>query len=294
MRTLRLIVAYDGTAYAGWQWQSRQVSVQQRMEEAWQKVTGESLRIIASGRTDAGVHARGQVCSLRTESAMDVGRLAKALSAVLPQDIVVEKAEQAVDGFHAIRDAVCKTYHYRVVAGPVRDVFETNRAWFVPGELQGAAIREAAASLVGTHDFSSFEASGSARQSTVRTVLRLEVDEQCRGRQYFGFTISADGFLYNMVRIIAGSLVQVGRGARDPEWLRQALAGRDRSLSGPTAPARGLCLVSVCYDDWCGCGAGECLGKQLPQRRHPGGETNHSGEDPGPAGEFRPEPPGTG
>lgn len=281
MRTLRLTVAYDGTAYAGWQLQKGQVSVQQRMEEAWLKITGEQIRIIASGRTDAGVHARGQVCSLRTATELEPEILARALSANLPHDIVVDDVRPAPEGFHAIRDAVCKTYQFRIVAGHARDVFENRRAWFIPERLDLAAMQQAAAVLRGRHDFASFQAAGSLRQSTVRNVLRLDLEGRLQhGRQYLTLEIAADGFLYNMVRIIAGSLSLVGRGVRDLEWIRRSLTAADRLSAGPTAPAHGLCLVSVCYDGACACWAGECIGRNLP--RPPPGRSGGpvDGEDP--------------
>jgi len=265
MRNLRLTIAYDGTGYSGWQFQPNGMSIQQALESAWQTITGEQLRITASGRTDAGVHARGQVCSLRTASEIDCESLVRAINANVPRDIVVEQISEAPEGFHAIRDAVNKCYEYRIVAGRLRDVMDSRTAWHVGELLDISAMQDAARCLVGKHDFASFQATGSNRLSSVREIRRLAVSDVTRNsRQYITIGISADGFLYNMVRIIAGSLVQVGRGTRNSQWLEESLGALDRMTSGPTAPALGLCLVSVCYPEMCVCGAGECpAGKGL-------------------------------
>jgi tRNA pseudouridine38-40 synthase len=260
MRSLRLTVAYDGTGYVGWQLQLNGISVQQRMEEAWQRVTGEQVRFTASGRTDAGVHALGQVCSVATMSGLECETLLRALNANLPPDIAVTEVASAPEGFHAIRDAIHKTYRYSVVAGPVRPVFGRQTAWHVPVPLDVDAMRLAAAALVGEHDFAAFQAAGSERQSTVRRITRLEVKPRDGDAgQGVELEVSADGFLYNMVRIIAGSLVLVGRGNHPPAWVKAGLESRDRSRTGPTAPAHGLCLLAVCY-------AGSCRRPDLPDR----------------------------
>lgn len=257
MRSLRLTVAYDGGGYVGWQLQLNGVSVQQRLEEAWLRVTGEQVRFTASGRTDAGVHARGQVCSLATMSTLDNATLVRALNANLPDDIAVCDVAEAPAGFHAIRDAIQKTYRYSIFAGPVRPVFGRNTRWHVPVELDLAAMQSAAAALTGEHDFAAFQAAGSDRQTTVRRVTRMAVTgTACEEGQGVEFEISANGFLYNMVRIIAGSLALVGRGSHPPEWVRAGLESRDRARTGPTAPAHGLCLLAVCYEGHC-----RCLGK---------------------------------
>ncbi len=271
MRNLRLTIAYDGTNYAGWQFQSNGPSIQEALESGWRTITGEQLRITASGRTDAGVHARGQVCSLQTASELDCETLQRAVNANVPRDIVIEQIAEAPPGFHAIRDAVHKCYEYQIVAGRLRDVMASRTAWHVGDMLNISTMQQAAKCLVGKHDFASFQATGSIRLSTIREIRRLTVE--CRERderQYVSIEISADGFLYNMVRIIAGSLVQLGRGTRSVEWMAESLAARDRSTSGPTAPALGLCMVSVCYPGNCVCGAGECpAGKGIIEEDDP-------------------------
>lgn len=248
MRFLRLLIAYDGTAFAGWQIQPRDLTIQQLLQEAWQNVTGESLGIVASGRTDAGVHALGQVCSLTSETKLSGGQLGRALNSYLPQDIRVLGVEEAPEGFHAIRDAVAKTYRYQIQCGPEPNVFLRRHYWYVRGTLDVAAMREAGQSLVGEHDFASFQAVGAERKSSVRTVHRLEfLETQSDGYEQLWIQITANGFLYNMVRNIVGSLVLVGRHRKPASWLNQVLAARDRRMAGPTAPARGLVLLDVEY-----------------------------------------------
>ncbi len=248
MRFLKLTIAYDGTGYVGWQVQPNGISVQQRLEEAWHNVTSESVRIIASGRTDAGVHALAQVCSLTTTSELPTVRLAAALNAHLPEDIRVRQVEVVPVNFHAIRDATGKTYRYQLQTGPLIDLFERRYCWFVRGSLDVSAMHTAAQHLVGTHDFSSFEATGAPRADSIRTVTRLQVHRrQLRGCTFVDVEITADGFLYNMVRNIVGTLVVVGRGKQPADWVLSVLQGRDRGLAGATAPPRGLFLVSVAY-----------------------------------------------
>lgn len=247
-RYLKITLAYDGSDYVGWQVQPNGVSIQQRMEEAWKRVTGESLRITASGRTDAGVHAEGQVCSLSTHSHLDGETLVRALNANLPQDIAVLHVMEAADGFHAIRDAVQKTYRYQIQTGPIRDVLQRRYRWHVPRPVDLEAVRQAANRLVGQHDFASFQSAGADRKTTVRTVSALDVEER---RQepfiYLNLEITADGFLYNMVRNIVGTLMVVGQGREPVGWIDQILAARDRRRAGPTAPPQGLFLIRVDY-----------------------------------------------
>ena len=248
MRTFRLTLSYDGTAYAGWQVQANARTIQAELEAALRQVTGEPIRAVASGRTDAGVHALGQVVSFSSQTHLPAEVLRKALDANLPKDMVIREVREAPDGFHAIRDAIRKRYRYVVQDGPMRDVFERAYAWYFPHRLDVQAMQAAAAVLLGRHDFSSFEAAGSPRASSVRTIYELSVERRTGDFLDRIFVeVEADGFLYNMVRNIVGSLVEVGRGRQSPAWIADVLAARNRKLAGMTAPPQGLFLVSVDY-----------------------------------------------
>lgn len=252
MRYLKLTIAYDGTHYVGWQFQANGLSIQACLEKAWHTITNESLRITASGRTDAGVHARGQVCGLQTESQLSCRELHRGLNAVLPDDIKVLEVHVAPEGFRAINDAIRKTYHYELQSGFIPDVFARDYSWYIPLGLDVASMREAATILVGRLDFASFQSAGSTRLSTVRTVERLELRERWQNPyQYVTVEITADGFLYNMVRAITGTLVRVGQGKETVEWVRHVLNARDRKVAGPTAPPQGLYLWQVDYPPNC-------------------------------------------
>jgi tRNA pseudouridine38-40 synthase len=244
-RTLKLTLSYDGTNYFGWQYQPDRPTVQGTLEAALRQVTQEQIRVAGSGRTDAGVHALGQVASFQTRSRLPVEVLHKALNATLPHDVAVVEVCEAPPGFHAIRDCVRKTYRYVLHDGPVRDVFSRQYAWHVWHRLDECAMRRAAEALVGTHDFASFQTQGTERESTVRTVFDLSVE---RASHLVAVEVTADGFLYNMVRTIVGTLVKVGRGQRGESWPAEVLAARDRRLAGMTAPPHGLFLVRAEYE----------------------------------------------
>ncbi|MFT5300348.1 MAG: tRNA pseudouridine38-40 synthase [Mariniblastus sp.] len=248
MRHLKLTIAYDGTEYVGWQVQHNGISVQQRLEEAWNSVTGETARITASGRTDSGVHALGQVCSVVTESKLPVDRLVRALNAETPFDISVLRVEHAVEGFHAIRDAIQKTYHYHVQFGRILDPLRLRTCWYVPGEIDLDAMSSGAEFLTGELDFASFESTGAERTSTVRNVMSLLIEpENIHGFPGLKISITANGFLYNMVRNIVGTLVRVGKGRETIAWVRWVREQNDRKCAGQTAPAHGLFLDHVVY-----------------------------------------------
>ncbi|MCH2177889.1 MAG: tRNA pseudouridine(38-40) synthase TruA [Mariniblastus sp.] len=250
MSFFKLIIAYDGAGYSGWQVQSNGVTVQQRLEEAWQEVTGESLRIMASGRTDSGVHAEGQVCSLESRTSLDCETLLRALNATTPDDISILAVEIAADGFHAIRDAIQKTYRYQIQFGRIRDPMQCHCRWFVPNLVDVDALTQAARFLEGEHDFASFQATGSDRKTTIRTVSEIAIHQWHREVfSYLDIEVTANGFLYNMVRNIVGTLVAVGQGRFEPEWTLQVLAKKDRKMAGSTAPSHGLVLASVVYKD---------------------------------------------
>ncbi|HEX4132570.1 MAG TPA: tRNA pseudouridine(38-40) synthase TruA [Pirellulales bacterium] len=252
-RTIKLTIAYDGTAYAGWQWQPEVPTIQGALEEAIHKITGERLRVIASGRTDAGVHALGQVVSFTTDSSLAAAVLGRALNAELPRDIAVLSAEKVAERFHATRDAVRKRYRYVLHDGRQPDVFRRRYAWHLWERLDEAAMHAAAQSWLGRHDFAAFESAGSQRITTVRTVYDATVarsaSEMNPEPNVITFEIEADGFLYNMVRTMVGTLVEIGRGKRSVAWAAEVLSSRDRRLAGMKAPPEGLFLVRVDYDN---------------------------------------------
>ncbi|HEY1786009.1 MAG TPA: tRNA pseudouridine(38-40) synthase TruA [Pirellulales bacterium] len=248
MRTIKLTLAYDGTAYAGWQSQTDQRTLQDTLEQALAQIVGERLRVAASGRTDAGVHALGQVVSFDTESSLSAEILHRALNAELPRDMAVIEVQDAPLGFHARRDARSKRYRYVIRDVRRPNVFERNYSWQVPQRLDNERLARAAVSLVGTHDFSSFETHGSPRASSVRTVEALEIARDTADPDRLLIEVEANGFLYNMVRSIVGTLVEVGRCVRDEGWPAEVLAAADRRAAGRTAPAQGLFLLWVNYD----------------------------------------------
>ncbi|HUE74742.1 MAG TPA: tRNA pseudouridine(38-40) synthase TruA [Pirellulaceae bacterium] len=248
MRTFKLILAYDGTDFAGWQWQPRQRTVQGELQKALQGITQEKIHCTSSGRTDAGVHALGQVVSFDSETYLSPAALAKALNAELPEDMLVFEVVQAPLGFHAREHAIRKRYRYVIQDGRLPDLFNRKYVWHVYRRLDVDAMREAARSLVGTHDFASYESSGSRRLSTERTVHDLLIERrQAELTDRVVIEVEADGFLYNMVRNIAGTLVAVGKGQEPVSFPADALAKKDRRAAGMTAPAQGLFLVGVEY-----------------------------------------------
>jgi tRNA pseudouridine38-40 synthase len=248
-RWLKLTVAYDGGAYAGWQVQPDKPTVQGTIEATWRQLTQESLRITAAGRTDAGVHALGQVIGLATQTRLTNDDLHRGLNALLPEDIAVVAVEDARENFHATYDAVGKRYRYQIHNGRSPSVFDRHYAWHYPQLLDAAAMHAAGQALIGRHDFSSFETAGSERPDSIRTVTELTVarsDVKCSER--VTIEVAGDGFLYNMVRTIVGTLIEVGAGKRDIAWPAEVLAACDRRQAGQTAPPHGLFLVSVDYE----------------------------------------------
>src|SRR6476620_2806587 len=247
-RWLKLTIAYDGGAYAGWQVQPDKPTVQGALEATWQSLTQETLRVTAAGRTDAGVHALGQVVGLVTETRLSNDDLHRGLNALLPEDIAVVAIEDARENFHATYDAIGKRYRYHIHNSRSPSVFTRHYAWHYPQPLDACAMHTAGQALVGRHDFSSFETAGSERPDSIRTIHELIVQRRT-GEHADRITIdvAGDGFLYNMVRTIIGTLVEVGAGKRDTNWPAEVLAARDRRKAGQTAPPHGLFLVRVDY-----------------------------------------------
>jgi len=245
MRNVKLVLAYDGTDFKGWQTQRRQRTVQQTVEEAIAAVAGERVRLRASGRTDAGVHAQGQVANFHTASGIPIERFPAAINANLPADVVVRRAEVMPEGFDANRDAVEKWYRYTILCSAFRDVFRGRFATVYHHPLDADRMHRAARALRGTHDFRCFETQWPNRTSSVRTVTRCQV---ARTGDTITVDVAADGFLYNMVRAIVGSLVAVGDGRRPVGWIARLVRLGRRTDAGPTAPPQGLCLMQVTYE----------------------------------------------
>ena len=244
-KNFRITVEYDGTDFHGWQRQLQDRTVQAEIEAAIATMTRQKVTVHGSGRTDAGVHALGQVASFRCETRLAAGDFLIGLNGLLPEDIAVLECREAPDDFHARYSAKSKVYRYHILNRVLPSAIERRFCWHLRKPLALEAMNRGAGRLVGTHDFSSFEAAGSPRSHSRRTVLsagcdRPEADRIC-------FTIEADGFLRCMVRNIVGTLVEIGAGKRRPEEVDQILAAADRSEAGPTAPARGLSLLVVRY-----------------------------------------------
>ena len=247
MRRIRIIVQYDGTRYVGWQVQPNGVSIQQRLNESLLRATGEAVQCHGSGRTDSGVHARAQVAHFDTDARMDAGKFAIAMNTHLPRDIRVLYSEACDPTFHARFSAKEKTYRYAVQTGEHALVFTRSTALHVHTPLDLALLNAAAADCVGTHDFSAFMSAGSTMENTVRTILASSWT-QCGA--YLYYDVTGTGFLYNMVRILAGTMLEIGGNHRDSNALKAALLSHARADAGPTAPAHGLALMRVRYPDF--------------------------------------------
>jgi len=269
----RISLAYDGTDFVGWQRQANGISIQGLIEDALAKLDGRAVAVAGAGRTDSGVHALGQVAAFTLERSMPAEAVLRALNAQLPDAIRITSAENAPASFHPRFAAQSKTYRYRILNTEVASPFERRYAWHVPGALDVAAMNEAARMLEGEQDFAAFQATGSDVASTVRRITTSRIAE-CGLRVDWGFgdcgseagdqsasrkpqsallvyTVTGSGFLRHMVRTIAGTLVEIGRGRRTADSMAHLLVLRDRAQAGPTAPASGLFLVGVDYGPVC-------------------------------------------
>ncbi len=244
MRTIKLTIAYDGTGFSGWQVQPGKLTVQKTLEDALEKLTQERKRIFASGRTDAGVHATGQVAHFRTDSNIPIANFVPAFNSLLPQEVVVKQAREMPEGFHARFSAKSKIYTYRILLSKVPDPFEERYSFRSDRELNIRAMSKELKSLKGRHDFSAFRASGSYVKSSERTILDCVLKKE---RNILEVKIEATGFLYNMMRNIIGTLFEIGRGHFSSGSMKKILLSRDRKKAGPTAPAKGLFLTEVKY-----------------------------------------------
>lgn len=241
-----MLVSYDGTGYGGFQIQKNAPTIQGELEKALARIYREPLRITGAGRTDAGVHARGQVVHYAAPFEIPPLRLPAAFNVLLPRDIVVLEAKPVDPDFHACFSARGKVYSYTVDRAQYPQVMRRRYTCHLPGAFDRQAVREATRLFRGRHDFSAFRASGSSARSTVRTLHRVELNE-LPAEQLLRFVIEGDGFLYRMVRLIVGSLLRVGRGRLEPDTVAAALAGDHPGGAGPTAPPQGLCLEKVIY-----------------------------------------------
>ena len=251
MPLFRITLAYDGTDYVGWQRQANGVSIQGLIEEALLALDGREVTVAGSGRTDAGVHALGQVASFTIARAIAPDALVRALNASLPHAVRVLSAEAAPPAFHPRFGARTKTYRYRIWNGEVMNPFERRYAWHVPGALDVEAMRAAARLIEGRHDFAAFQSTGGDVTTTEREIFQSTIQSTIRNPQsaMLVYEVVGTGFLRHMVRTIAGSLVEIGRGRRPVAWMSDVLASRDRAAAGPTAPPQGLFLVRVEYGD---------------------------------------------
>lgn len=243
MRNIKLIIQYDGSRYHGWQKQPNATTIQETVENAINAVTGEKIVLYGCGRTDAGVHAREYVCNFFTESRFDASRIKYAVNSRLPDDIVCLSSEEAADSFDS-RWASAKTYTYLIQNSELPDVFLNKRAWHYPRKLDLTAMQKAAECFLGEHNFIGFASSGFTVKTTVRTIYSLDVSKQ---GDIIRIDVCGNGFLYNMVRIIAGTLVFCGNGKIDWHDMPEIIASEDRKRAGITAPADGLYLSKVYY-----------------------------------------------
>ncbi len=242
--TIKLTICYDGTNYAGWQIQKNRISVQEVLQSAIKQITGEDVKVVGSGRTDAGVHAKGQVASFETNSTIPAENFYKALNTVLPDDVKVLNS-QAVDcNFNARKCAKQKTYEYHLYLSDVQNPLKERYAHKIQGELDVDKMISASKVLLGKHDFVAFSATGSSVKTTVREIYRINID---KSGQDLVISVTGNGFLYNMVRIIVGTLIKVGKGDMDETALKDMLLSGKRSQGVATMPAKALCLKEVIY-----------------------------------------------
>jgi tRNA pseudouridine38-40 synthase len=244
IRNVLLTIAYDGSGYAGWQKQPDKRTIQGELAEAVSALFRTKVNVHAASRTDAGVSALGQKALIQIDSPIPTENIARAISNKLPPEIIVSKAEDIFMGFDIIGAVKAKLYRYTIFTGPVRPVLDINHCWHIPAGLDAEAMDKAAKLLVGTKDFKSFASAKDTREHTVRTVFRCDVMQD---GEWINIEIEGDGFLYNMVRNIAGTLVEVGAGRLEPERITEILDAKNRTAAGPIATAKGLCLMWIKY-----------------------------------------------
>ena len=244
VRNIKLTITYDGSEYHGWQIQPGLRTIQGVITEAIQDLLGSEVRLFGASRTDAGVSALGQVGLIQIDSPIPTENLAKAITDRLPADIAVTEAVDVPEGFDLMGAVTNKLYRYTIFTGPVRPVLQIRHCWHLPTKLDITAMAEAAQLLLGKKDFKSFASAADRRENSVRTIFRCNVTAEDK---WIYVDVEGDGFLYNMVRNIVGTLVEVGRGRWKPEKINEILEAKDRTAAGPLAPAQGLCLMWIEY-----------------------------------------------
>ncbi|MFW5649434.1 MAG: tRNA pseudouridine(38-40) synthase TruA [Candidatus Alkaliphilus sp. MAG34] len=244
MRNIKIEIEYDGTNYCGWQIQQNGITIQGEITKALRELTGEEITIHGSGRTDAGAHAKNQVANFILENNIPTERLPLALNGILPGDITITNAAEVPVDFHARRSAIAKRYIYHIYESKYRSALLRNYSYHVHRKLNHSKMKEAAKMFIGTHDFRAFMASGSDVRGTVRTIYESDIVN--KGKSLYIY-IKGNGFLYNMVRIIVGTLVEIGLGKMQTDWIEQSFEIGDRAMAGHTAPPQGLFLDKVYY-----------------------------------------------
>ncbi|MGI6189207.1 MAG: tRNA pseudouridine(38-40) synthase TruA [Clostridiales bacterium] len=245
MKNIKLLIEYDGTNYSGWQRQTNALSVQQVLEEALAELTGESITIIGSGRTDSGVHAKGQVANFATTSSIPPDKFSYAINTLIPPDIRILHSQEVSMDFHARYSAVAKRYRYSVLTRPHAPAIGRNYYYHIPDILDVDAMNDATRYIIGTHDFKAFQSGGASSKSTVRTVYEAYWKQEPPCRLYFN--VKGNGFLYNMIRILVGTFIEIGRHKISSSDMKNILESGKRNNAGPTAPPHGLCLEQVYY-----------------------------------------------
>lgn len=241
---VKLVVAYEGTNYCGWQIQPNGITIEEVLNENLSQLLGEDIKVTGASRTDAGVHSLGNVAVFDTNTRMPAEKISFALNQRLPEDIVVQDSCEVSKDFHPRFSNSIKTYEYRILNRRFALPLERNTSYFYHYPLDVKKMQQAASYLVGEHDFTSFSSVHAQTNTFVRTIYSLDVS---KGNDMISIRVTGNGFLYNMVRIIAGTLVQVGAGMIEPERIEEILEGKDRALAGPTAPAHGLTMIGIEY-----------------------------------------------
>ena len=244
MRNIKLIIEYDGKKFGGWQKQPTKLNIQGEIEQAIKEITGETVELNASGRTDSGVHSLGQVANFKTNSNLEIEKIPYAINSKLKKSIRIKKAEEVDEKFHARYNCKKKRYRYTINNSEQGSAIYRNLEYHVPKKLNISKMKNAIKYIEGEHNFSSFKSSGTSSKSSVRVIYKAEIIED--GEKIY-IELTGNGFLYNMVRIIAGTLVEVGLGKIEPEEIKNIIEKKERILAGKTLPAHGLCLMEVQY-----------------------------------------------